>query len=231
MTEGLLNINKPQGLTSFEVVRRIKRILDIPKVGHCGTLDPMATGVLLVVFGKATKQADQFMSQEKTYLAEIQWGLRTDSGDITGTVVEEAPVPEISRESVEEALLKFVGVIQQIPPMVSALKYGGRKLYEIAREGIEVVREPRTIEIRSINLLEKHPKTILIRVRCSKGTYVRTLAEDIGKALGVPATLTRLVRESSGGFQIKDSIPWAELMSLSRDALLAKSLVVGGAAA
>ncbi len=227
MIEGLLNINKPSGLTSFEVVRRIKRILDYPKIGHCGTLDPMATGVLLVVFGSATKQAERFTAQEKIYLGEVQFGLSTDSGDITGKTVEEAPVPEFSREDIQSALSRFIGKIEQVPPMVSALKYGGRKLYEFAREGRTVVRLSREIEIHSLDLLEKHAQSIKIRVRCSKGTYIRVLAEDIGKALKVPAALKTLVRESSGGFHVQDSLPWDEVMTSSREMLLSKSHALG----
>lgn len=224
--DGLLNILKPQGLTSFQAVRRVREIIQEKKVGHCGTLDPLATGVLIVVFGRATKQASLISGQDKVYRAEVLLGLATDSGDITGKVIEESPVPEIPKENAEAALRSFIGFSDQIPPMVSALKYGGRRLYFLAREGVTVERAPRKIEIKSIQMIRFESPVLEFRVLCSKGTYIRTLAEDLGRALGVPATLQSLVREKSGDFGIEESIPWTQVLSSSKESLLARSLSV-----
>jgi len=219
--DGLLNIQKPSGLTSFEVVRKVRRILQEKKVGHCGTLDPMAAGVLIVVFGKATKQAAQISGQDKVYRAQVRLGLSTDSGDITGKIIEESPVPDIPIEKVKTVLKNFIGLTDQIPPMVSAVKHRGRRLYALAREGITVERIPRKIEIKSIEMIQFNSPVLEFRVLCSKGTYIRVLAEDLGRALGVPATLQSLVREKSGNFRIEESLPWPQVLSSSKESLLA----------
>lgn len=221
--DGFLNISKPPGLTSFEAVRKVRRIIREKKVGHCGTLDPMATGVLIVVFGQATKKAALLSGQDKVYRAEIRLGLATDSGDITGKIIKESPVPEISEVQAGSALKNFMGFTDQIPPMVSALKQGGRRLYALAREGVTVERSPRRIEIKSIRMIRFESPILEFRVHCSKGTYIRSLAEDIGKVLGVPATLESLVRERSGDFGIEESLPWPQVLASSRESLLARS--------
>ncbi len=224
---GLLNINKPQGITSFRVVKEVRRLLGVKKVGHCGTLDPMASGVLLVVFGRsATRQVPLLMQGAKTYRAEIRLGLRTDTGDATGKVLEQLPVPEISREKIESVLREFTGTIEQIPPMFSALKHRGKKLYEYARRGVAIKRAPRKIEIYSLVLIREsiaEDRTLEIRAVCSKGTYVRTLAEDIGRRLGTVATLSALVREAVGPYKIEDSFPGESLPGARREALLHKA--------
>jgi len=218
--DGLLNVCKPQGLTSFQVVKQIRGILKVKKAGHCGTLDPMATGVLLVVFGKATKQATVLSGQDKVYRAEIRLGQRTDTGDITGNIMEESLPPVLTLNQVQSVLQGFIGISDQIPPMVSALKYGGHRLYDLARQGRTVERSPRKINIESLELLRLESPILEIRVRCSKGTYIRTLAEDIGRVLGVPATLQSLEREKSGNFNIQDSIPWDKVVSSNTKSLL-----------
>jgi tRNA pseudouridine55 synthase len=222
-SSGILNINKPSGCTSFQVVRHIRSLLGASKVGHCGTLDPLASGVLIVVFGDATRQAESLMGQEKVYKADMILGIRTDSGDVTGRTIEQSQVPFFSREKIEKAFLKFMGPQRQVPPIVSAIKYQGTRLYKLARAGIEAPRPPRDIEIHSLDILDIQPAQISFRVRCSKGTYVRSLAEDIGRELGVPATLKSLVRERSGDFRVEDALTWQEISSMSREELLGKS--------
>ena len=223
---GLLNIDKPSGITSFRVVKEARRVLGVKKVGHCGTLDPMASGVLLVVFGRATRQVPSLMLGRKVYRAAIKLGLRTDTGDVTGRVLEESAVPVIRRETILETLKKFVGTIKQVPPMYSALKHRGKKLYEYARRGVTIERPPREIEIYSLDLLEVTPDTLHVRTVCSKGTYVRTLAEDIGRALGLPAALSELVREAVGPYRIEDSIPGSSLPAMTAADLLRRAQAV-----
>jgi len=224
---GILNINKPAGLTSFAVVQQIRRILNERKVGHCGTLDPMATGVLVVLFGNAVSRQDEYMTREKVYRAGMRLGIKTDTGDITGNVVQSSLPPVLSDAAVRTALEKFTGEIEQLPPMYSAVKFKGRRLYQYAREGKEIARPPRKVNILSIDLLSiKHP-VIDFRVVCSKGTYIRTLVEDIGSCLNVPATLESLERERSGGFSIDDSLGWETLVRMSREDLISRSVVYG----
>ncbi len=223
---GLLNIDKPSGITSFRVVKEARRILGVKKVGHCGTLDPMASGVLLVVFGRATRQVPSLMLGRKVYRATIKLGLRTDTGDRTGSVLEESAVPALRRETVLDALKNFIGTIKQVPPMYSALKHRGKKLYEYARKGVTIERPPREIEIYSLDLLEMTADTLNIRTVCSKGTYVRTLAEDIGRALGLPATLSALVREAVGPYGIDESIPGGSLPGMTAEELLRRAQIV-----
>lgn len=221
---GLLNLNKPTGLTSFQVVRQVRRILGEKRVGHCGTLDPLASGVLVVLFGSACALQDQFMAGDKVYRAEMKLGVKTDTGDITGKVLMACDPPKVSSEAVRRAFQKFTGEISQVPPMYSALKRAGKPLYEYAREGVEVEREARTVTIRSLELIFLRHPLIEFRVVCSKGTYVRTLVEDIGEHLGVPATLSGLVREKVGRFAIEQSLEWEKLVRMGREELLAHSL-------
>jgi len=221
---GILVINKPTRCTSFQVVREVRRILEIEKVGHCGTLDPMASGVMVILFGSATSFSEELMNHDKVYRAGMLLGIKTDTGDGTGKILHTASVPAFSRGEIENTLSKFSGEIDQIPPMFSAIKWKGRKLYEYARKGIEVERNPRKIFIHSITLLEHEKSYIQFRMACSKGTYVRSLVEDIGEVLRVPATLTDLIREKSGSFSIRESISWDDLNRMSRDELLSKSI-------
>lgn len=225
-TGGLLNINKPAGLTSFQVVKKIRTILKIKRVGHCGTLDPMAQGVLLIVFGSATAFSDELMSGEKVYWGEMRLGIKTDTGDITGKVMETMIPPQAERETVEKIFRDFVGEIDQVPPMFSAIKKNGMKLYDYARKGIEIVRPPRKVKIHSLDLLGLDPGLIRFRVACSKGTYIRSLVEDIGEVLEVPATLSALTRERSGSFAVEQSLNWNEVLRMRPDELLSKAIAV-----
>ncbi len=221
---GLLNISKPGGITSFRVVKLVKHILKVKKVGHCGTLDPLAEGVLLVLFGAATKQQDKLMHQDKVYTATVLLGRLTDTGDVTGKTLSESPVPPETQERLPEILTKFTGTVLQVPPMFSALKYGGKKLYELARQGITVERAPRAIQIYGIELLSYEAPRLAIRVHCSSGTYIRTLAEDIGAALGCGGTIEKLRRDSVGSYMIGSSLNYEEIRQLSAEALLAKAI-------
>ena len=203
--DGILNVNKPAGITSHDVVLKIRKILKHEKVGHCGTLDPHATGVLLVCVGRATKLSQYFLTLDKTYWAQCTLGKTTDSQDADGQVLEEKPVPEINKVQIEETLQLFLGEIEQIPPMVSAKRVQGQRLYKLARKGVEVERAPVKVHIKEIELLAWESPVITFKVKVSSGTYVRTLCEDIGKKLGCGAYLNALDRMSVGNFHVDKS--------------------------
>jgi tRNA pseudouridine55 synthase len=224
LISGILNINKPCGETSFDVVSKVKRILKIKKVGHCGTLDPLACGVLVVVFGKATKLAQSFVLGRKVYRTRVKLGFSTDTGDLDGRVTGTKAVGPVSKKEIEASLARFVGEIEQIPPMYSALKFKGKRLYELARAGISVERKPRKITIYAIELLEFEKDALDIRVECSSGTYIRTLAEDIGRSLGYPAVVEFLCREKVEPFNLEDSLDGKELSVITREQLFSKCL-------
>ena len=204
--EGILVINKPQGMTSHAVVARVRRILGIKKVGHAGTLDPLATGVLVVLVGRSTKLFEKFVAFDKAYRATFLLGKKTDSADIEGKVLVERPYDQVDRSRVEEAFVRFTGVIQQVPPMVSAVKKGGRKLYELARQGVEVPREPREVRIDQLTLRRFEPPEVEFYVECSKGTYVRQIADDVGEALGCGACISQIERTKVGPFTLDKAI-------------------------
>lgn len=204
--DGILVVNKPMGMTSHDVVDIVRRRFAMKRVGHAGTLDPIATGVLIMLIGKATKLSQSFMCEDKEYIATVYFGKKTDTQDFTGRVIEEKGLNGLDRGSVKKALDSFLGEIQQIPPMVSAKKHKGKKLYELARKGITVERKPCNIKIYEIELLDFNLPEMVIRVKCSKGTYVRTLCEDIGKALGYPAHMSALTRSISGRFSLKEAV-------------------------
>lgn len=213
--QGILIINKPKGYTSQDVVSKVKKILNIKKAGHTGTLDPMATGVLPVLLNEYTKLSKYLIEHDKTYIAEIKLGQKTDTGDQEGKVIEESNVhlEKIEENLIEKVLKSFLGKSEQIPPMYSAVKIDGKKLYEYAREGKEVTVKPREIEIYNINLLEVDKENFKIKfeVRCSKGTYVRVLCEDIAKELGTVGYMSSLIRTVVDKFKIEDSITFEEL--------------------
>lgn len=223
---GLLNVNKPPGVTSFWIVRQVRRVLGVKKVGHCGTLDPLAEGVLLVVFGKATRMQAVCMASRKTYRTRLLLGVTTDTGDITGTVRERKDVVPLSDGQIQTVLAAHTGRIEQIPPMYSALKVGGRRLYDIARQGGEIARQPRQVEIFSLALLAKTADTLELRVECSPGTYIRTLGEDIGKVLGCGATMQYLCRERSGDFNVQESIDGNRITVMTREELLGRAITL-----
>ena len=203
--DGILIINKPAGITSHDVVDRIRRRFSIKRVGHAGTLDPMATGVLVMLLGRATKQALSFIEDDKEYIATLFLGSRTDTQDSTGKVIEEKDVNGLDIDFLKKTLASFLGAIEQIPPMVSAKKYKGQKLYKLARKGKSVDRKPCRIKIHELKLLSFSSPEIIFRTRCSKGTYVRTLCEDIGSVLGYPAHMSGLTRTRSGRFSLEEA--------------------------
>jgi tRNA pseudouridine55 synthase len=203
---GLLNIDKPGNCTSHDVVAHIRRWTRVPRVGHAGTLDPQATGVLLIGLGTGTKLTQFLHECPKTYRATLQLGVRTDTCDAAGTVVEVYPVRERSQDEVEAVLAGFRGVIAQIPPMFSALKQQGRRLYTLARQGIDVERPSRRVQIFRLALLELTAATLSLEVECSSGTYIRVLADDIGTRLGCGAHLSALVRTATGPFSLAQAL-------------------------
>ena len=213
MTDGVLNVRKEKGFTSHDVVAKLRGILHMKKIGHTGTLDPEAEGVLPVVLGKATRLVELLTEKQKTYEAVLRLGVETDTQDGTGTVIKELPV-RITEEEAEKAIKSFLGEQQQIPPMYSALKVGGKKLYELAREGKTVERKPRTVHFYNIHILEMNLPLIKISVTCSKGTYIRTLCHDIGKKLGCGACMEELLRTKSGQFELEKSLTLDEIQNL-----------------
>lgn len=205
--DGLILINKQKGFTSHDVVNVIRKKLNTKKVGHTGTLDPNATGVLPILVGKATKISKYLMEHDKTYIATIKLGEKTDTGDSEGQVIEEKSIPaDLKKEDINNALQNFFGKQKQVPPMYSAIKINGKKLYEYAREGKEVKLEAREIEIYKIELLEYQNNKIKFEVECSKGTYIRTLCENIAKKLGTVGYMEELQRTKVNNFRIEDSI-------------------------
>lgn len=217
---GILNINKPEGWTSQDVVAKLRGRLHIRRVGHTGTLDPMATGVLPVCFGKATRIIEYYDDDFKTYEAEMKLGMVTDTLDITGTVLETKPV-DVSEEDVIQAIDSFRGWITQIPPKYSALKVNGKPLYKYAREGVEVEIKSRKIYVTDIQPMEVNlgENRILFRVTCSKGTYIRTICDDIGKKLGCGGTMTALQRTQSGCFRVEDARTLPEILEMTDEEL------------
>lgn len=203
--QGLILLSKPKGITSFSAVNKIKWLAGEKRVGHTGTLDPLATGVLPIFLGRATALSGILLDADKGYTATVKLGITTDTCDITGAVLTEKEV-NVTKSELEAALLKFRGKISQVPPIYSALKKDGVRLYQLAREGKEVEIEPREVEISKLDLLSFEKDTFKIEVKCSKGTYIRSLCRDIGEALGCGATMTDLVRTSTGGFSINDTV-------------------------
>jgi tRNA pseudouridine55 synthase len=212
MPDGILNLNKPCGPTSHDVIDRVRGLTGVRRVGHAGTLDPMATGVLLVCIGKATRVSEYLMAGQKVYRARMRLGITTDTYDAEGQVVASASVDpsvgsvDVTRAEVEMALARFRGTVEQVPPMYSALKHKGKPLHKLARQGVEVKREPRQVEIPRLALTEWEPPECTLEVTCSPGTYVRALIHDLGQALGCGAHLAGLARLASGGFRLEDSV-------------------------
>ncbi len=213
--DGILNINKPRGLTSHDVVDRVRRLARQRRVGHAGTLDPLATGVLLVCLGSATRLAEFLMDSPKHYRAHVRLGITTDTYDAEGAIVSQRPV-EVGREEIERALERFRGPILQVPPMFSALKRDGRPLYRLARRGEAVERTPRPVEIYRLDVVDWSPPDLVLEVLCSPGTYIRSLAHDLGEALGCGAYLAGLTRLASGDFRLEDAV---DLDALTRERL------------
>lgn len=211
MPSGILILDKPQGWTSQDAAARLRRVFGTRRIGHGGTLDPMATGVLPIFVGRATRAAEFFQQAEKEYVATVRLGVLTDTEDTTGTVLQTRPVT-VDRAAVEAALPGFLGPQLQTPPMYSAVKQGGRKLYELARRGVEVPREPRPIEIFELELLDGQGPEYRLRIRCSKGTYVRTLCKDLGLALGCGGCMAALRRTRAGSYRLDQAAPLQTLL-------------------
>ena len=219
--DGVLLVDKPAGLTSHDVVDRVRRHFGFKKVGHCGTLDPAATGLLILVSERATKLQDRLMSDDKTYEGTMLLGVSTDSQDADGAVIAEKPVPPLTEEDIDQVFAKFRGDLQQVPPMVSAVKYQGTPLYKLARKGKTVEREPRHVHIYDLRVLGLELPRVRLRVACTKGTYVRTLCSDVGDLLGCGAHLYELRRMRSGNFDVKDAHSLETIMQQTREQLTA----------
>ena len=227
--DGVLNIRKEKGYTSFDVVANLRGILHMKKIGHTGTLDPEAEGVLPVVLGKATKLVDLLTEKQKTYEALLHLGLETDTQDMTGTVLEEKPV-EVTEEEVRTVIRSFLGEQQQIPPMYSALKVDGKKLYELAREGKTVERKPRAVQFYEIEIKKIELPYVRFSVTCSKGTYIRTLCHDIGQKLGCGGCMEELLRTRSGNFVWEDSMTLAQVEEAVRNGTIGDRVISIGQA-
>lgn len=217
MYNGILNVYKEAGFTSHDVVAKLRGICKQKKIGHTGTLDPDAVGVLPVCFGSGTKLCDMLTDWDKEYIATLRLGVETDTQDLTGQVLfhaEEETVAALAQEQVRTCILGFLGEYDQIPPMYSALKVNGKKLYELARAGKEVERKPRTVQIRELEILEMDLPTVRFRVVCSKGTYIRTLCHDIGEKLGCGGAMASLTRSRVGMFGIEEALRLSEIEKL-----------------
>lgn len=219
-----MNVYKERGFTSHDVVAKLRGILKQRKIGHTGTLDPEAEGVLPVCLGKATKVCDLLTGQAKTYRAVLRLGIETDTQDMTGTVLWECAV-HVSEEAAVETVMGFQGTYEQIPPMYSALKVGGKKLYELARQGREVERKARPVTIHEISVSEVELPRLTVTVRCSKGTYIRTLCHDIGKKLGCGGCMESLVRTEVGSFRSEDALTLGQIEALRDEGRLKEALI------
>ena len=224
MKSGIINVYKEKGFTSFDVVAKLRGILKTKKIGHTGTLDPDAEGVLPVCIGRATKVCDILTDKDKVYEAVMLLGVETDTQDTSGEVLKELPV-EVSEEDVKEAILSFVGEYAQVPPMYSALKVNGQKLYELAREGKTVERKARNVQIFSIEILEIDLPRVRMSVHCSKGTYIRTLCHDVGQKLGCGGCMDKLLRTKVGVFELADTLKLAEIDALAREGLVEDRII------
>ena len=218
MANGIISIDKPQGWTSQDVTARLRRVFNTRRIGHGGTLDPMATGVLPVFVGRATRGVEFFEHAAKTYEAVVRLGMTTDTEDLTGKVLTEQAV-NVTREEFEAVLPRFRGEILQVPPMYSALKVNGQKLYDLARRGREVERQPRPITIHRLKLVDFNKNEARILAECSKGTYIRTLCKDIGESLGCGGCMASLRRTQAGAYTIADSVPLEKLLAESEAGL------------
>ncbi len=225
MVDGFLVIDKPAGCSSHDIVNRVRHILGTRKVGHTGTLDPFATGVLPIAVGEGTKAIPFLDEGEKQYQATLQLGLTTDTLDITGTALRETGSSQVSEATLLQAMASLTGEISQVPPMFSAIKQGGQPLYRLARKGVEVAREPRQVSIWQFDLLNFTPPLARVLVRCSRGTYVRSLADDLGRVLGCGACLTALRRTVSGPFRLEQALTPEQLAVTVAEGRLAQHLL------
>jgi tRNA pseudouridine55 synthase len=215
--QGIVLVNKPAGITSHDVVGFVRRTFNMRRVGHAGTLDPMATGVLVILLGNSTKLFDKFVTFDKTYRATLRLGLKTTTADITGKVLLERPYEGIDQDAILKVFAQFTGDIQQKPPMVSAVKHQGERLYKIARQGKNVERVARSVRVYELRILQCRLPDVEFMMSCSKGTYVRQLAEDVGEVLGCGACISQIERTKVGPFDIKDA---TDLEKLNEDHIL-----------
>lgn len=220
--DGILLVDKPPGITSFGAVDRLKKRFRLPWIGHGGSLDPLATGLLVMLLGKATARAGLLLAGDKEYLAAARLGIATDTQDATGRVLSERDPSSVTRGALQTALDSFRGEIEQVPPMFSALKRRGERLYDLARRGIDVPRPPRRVNVREIELIAFAPPSVRFRVVCSKGTYIRTLAHDLGARLGVGGCLAELRRTACFPYRIGEALPLDELLALTSGELEAR---------
>lgn len=221
---GLLLVNKPSGMTSHDVVHQVRKHFDLSKVGHGGTLDPMATGLLVLLLGKGTKLSQWVMSNDKTYAGEITLGVRTYTQDAEGEIISERDPSGVTREQLDAAFGRWLGDVEQIPPMVSAIKKGGKALYKMAREGETIEREPRAITIHEMTVHSFTPPRATFSLRCTKGTYVRTICDDVGEDLGCGGHLSALSRTGSGDFRLENALPLDQILALDIAGLKAATL-------
>ena len=218
--DGILLLDKRLGVSSNRALQEVKRLFNANKAGHTGSLDPLATGLLPLCFGEATKVSAMMLDDNKRYQVVVKLGVMTDTGDTEGKVIAEKPVPELSLDEIESCLQRFTGEIDQVPPMYSALKHNGRKLYELAREGKTIERKARRITIFELKLLHASSDSLKLDVSCSKGTYIRSLAEDIGHYLGCGGTVTELRRTHAGQFKIEDALTIEQCQKMDFEALI-----------
>ena len=214
--DGVLLLDKPYAMTSNAALQTCRRLLNAQKAGHTGTLDPLASGLLALTFGEATKFSADLLHADKTYVAGIKLGQKTTTGDLEGEFIQTRPV-SVGREEIEAVLGRFRGDILQVPPMFSALKRDGKTLYDLAREGVSIEREPRAVRIEKLEILSFEEELLTVEVTCSKGTYIRVLAEDIGEALGCGAHLASLRRTAVGSLRIEDSVTMSALESMQQE--------------
>lgn len=222
-------VSKVADCTSHDVVAQLRTLLGVRRIGHTGTLDPFATGLLICCVGRATKLSSFLMELDKTYEGDIRLGVRTNTGDRTGSVVAEAPIPTMDLDDMRRAARTFVGEILQIPPMVSALKHKGKRLYELARAGVSVEREPRKIRVHTLEILSRDGALVHFRVSCGRGTYVRTLVEDLAKSLGTEGTVDRLTRTGVGSWTIEAAVPQERILAGDTDAVMKVSVSMSDA--
>jgi len=220
--DGFLLVDKPSGITSYGVVDRLKKRFRPSRIGHGGSLDPLATGLLVVMLGRATRAASSLLGGDKEYWAEARLGIATDTQDVSGRTIRETDPYSVTRTGLGEALAAFRGEIEQVPPMFSALKSRGERLYDLARRGITVPRPARRVTVREIELVDFSPPAVRLRVVCSKGTYIRTLVHDLGERLGVGACLSALRRTASSPYRIEDALTLDRLLAMSPDELRAR---------
>lgn len=222
---GIILMDKEEGRTSFDIVKRIKHYLGVKKVGHAGTLDPFATGLLIVMLGEGTKLSSYLTAGEKIYQATMRLGVETDTLDLTGEVVKRSEVPELGPGFLRQTALEFVGEIEQVPPQFSAVNYNGRRAYSFAREGIQIDLQKRKVRIRSLEITSVDLPDVAINVTCSSGTYIRSLAADLGRRLGPGAHLISLRRLKGGPFEVEDALGLEELESLPRDLVFREKVI------